>query len=167
MHTISPLFNQRFLQQAVSAAPEPTPDQLAVATRWARAVRKPSFLRENEKPHQGAFLSGLFGGALGYGQLADAAGSLAGDASYHLVAESASAETKGGKTSDAQISFFGASSGEGVPGRTPVTRAVVELRAPGADLDTDLQDASALLKLLQLEGSAPTPSYLFRSSPKV
>lgn len=127
MPATTPLFNRRLLRRAIDATPEPAADQLAVAARWARTVRKLSFLRENEKPHQGAFLSDLFGTVFGYGQLADAAEG----AAYHLVAESASSQTSGGKTPDAQLGFFG----EAPPTGTPVTRAVVELKAPGADLD--------------------------------
>lgn len=118
-----PLFNRSALQRAAEAAPEPTPLQVEVAARWARTVRAPSFLRENEKPHQGAFLSELFGTVLGYDQLAAADGG-----TYHLVAEAASNETKGGTTPDAQLGFFGLGPGS-------VTRGVVELKAPGADLD--------------------------------
>ena len=123
MSTFAPLFNRRALRQAVEATPEPTPAQTEAAARWARTVRAPSFLKENEKPHQGAFLADVFGAVLGYGQLADAGG----DGVYHLVAEAASAETKGGTTPDAQLGFFGAAGA--------VTRGVVELKAPGADLD--------------------------------
>lgn len=123
MSTFAPLFNRRALRQAIEATPEPTPAQTAAAARWARTVRAPSFLKENEKPHQGAFLADLFGTVLGYGQLADAGG----DGVYHLVAEAASSETKGGTTPDAQLGFFG--------GAGAVTRGVVELKAPVADLD--------------------------------
>ena len=123
MSTFAPLFNRRALRQAVEAAPDPTVAQTDAAARWARTVRAPSFAKENEKPHQGAFLADLFGTVLGYGQLADAGG----DGVYHLVAEAASSETKGGATPDAQLGFFG--------GAGAVTRGVVELKAPGADLD--------------------------------
>jgi len=70
--TTSPLFNRRFLRQVVDATPEPTGAQTAAAARWAVTVRSAAFLRENEKPHQGAFLSDLFGTVFEYGQLADA-----------------------------------------------------------------------------------------------
>lgn len=122
--TTSPLFNRRVLQQAVDAVPEPTAEQAAVAARWAQTVRQPAFLRENEKPHQGAFLSDLFGTVLGYAQLAGAGV----DGTYHLIAEAASSETKGGTTPDAQLGTF-------ETGGASATRGVVELKAPGADLD--------------------------------
>jgi Eco57I restriction-modification methylase/TaqI-like C-terminal specificity domain len=99
-------------------------------------VRDLKFLKENEKPHQGAFLSEVFGTLFGYGQMTSAKP----DGSYSLRAESASKETAGGKTPDAQIGFFGPSSR---------VRGVVELKAPNADLDARQNRAGRLTPVEQ------------------
>ena len=110
--TTSPLSNRRVLRQSVETSSEPTAEQVAVSARWAPTVRTP------------AFLSDLFGTVFGYAQLAGADV----DGTYHLIAEAASGETKGGMTPGAQLGVFAA-------GGASATRGGGELRARGADLD--------------------------------
>ncbi|NLF16921.1 MAG: N-6 DNA methylase, partial [Lentisphaerae bacterium] len=117
-----PLFNPNLLRsRTCHHLPAFTPAQMEQVANWARTARDPAFRAEKEKPFQGQFLTDIFGGVLGY---VLPAGHL--DA-YNLKAESASSETKGGKTPDARLGFIGY-------GRD-VTRVVVELKPPAADLD--------------------------------
>jgi len=117
-----PLFNPKLLaSRAVHFTPAFTPAQMEVVGNWVRNAADPAFRAEKEKPFQGQFLIDLFGGLLGY---VLPAGHL--DA-YNLKAESASSETKGGKTPDARLGFIGY--------ERDVTRVVIELKSPGADLD--------------------------------
>jgi len=117
-----PLFNPNLLRARISAfSPTVTDRQREFARLWAKTAADPAFLKENEKPLQGQFLAEVFGELLGYtlpvGHL---------DA-YDLKPESASSETPGGKTPDARLGFMGY--------ERDLTRAVIELKAPGADLD--------------------------------
>lgn len=117
-----PLFHKRSLENRLAPFGwVPTPEQRSIVEDWTRTVTDPAFRKENEKPFQGAFLADLFCGLLGY---AGPAGHL--DA-YNLKAESASSETPGGRTPDARLGFIGR--------ERDVTRVVVELKAPGTDLD--------------------------------
>ena len=59
---------------------------------------------------------------------------------YHLKAESASTETRGGKIPDGRLGFFS-------PERDD-TRIVIELKGPGADLDAK-QSGYGNIKVLQ------------------
>ena len=117
-----PLFNSNLLKsRTAQVAPAFTAEQTRVLGNWIRTAADPAFRTENEKPFQGQFLTDIFGCLLRYvlpiGHL---------DA-YHLKAESASSETKGGKTPDGRLGFFGT--------ERDTTRVVIELKAPGADLD--------------------------------
>lgn len=116
------LFSRRLLQQAVEASPEPTADQIAVATTWARIAADPAFRLHNERPHQGRFLAEFFGTLLGYRSFG-----ASDDGAYELTAEEASTETRGGQTPDGQLGFFGRSESR--------TMAVIELKKPSVDLD--------------------------------
>ncbi|MEI8243446.1 MAG: DNA methyltransferase, partial [bacterium] len=117
-----PLFNPRLLTgRAAGFDPALPPELTALASEWARTVADPAFLQLNEKPLQGQFLTDIFARLLGY---TPAVGHL--DA-YHLKPESASTETQGSRTPDARLGFFGP--------EKDTTRVVVELKAPGADLD--------------------------------
>lgn len=117
-----PLFSPSLLTRRLTGFdPAPSADLIAIAREWARTVADPAFLRLNEKPLQGQFLTDVFARLLGY---TPAVGHLE---AYHLKPESASTETKGSRTPDARLGFFG-------PDRD-TTRVVVELKAPGADLD--------------------------------
>ena len=131
-----PLVSPRLLAREAAALAPPTDAQRAAAARWARTAADPTFVGQNEKPHQGKFLADLFGTVLGYRQFADAP-----DA-YELKAESASSETAGGKTPDATLGRYGVDQS----GRTV---AVVELKAPGADLDAPQRRAARLTPVEQ------------------
>jgi len=116
------LFNPNLLKARMGAfAPAFSEAQRAVADNWARTAADPAFLGEKEKPFQGQFLTDVFGTLLGY---VLPAGHLE---AYNLKAESASSETKGGKTPDARLGFIGY--------ERDVTRVVIELKPPAADLD--------------------------------
>jgi len=117
-----PLFSPNLLARRLTGyAPPSSPELAALADQWARTAADPAFLNLNEKPLQGQFLADIFARLLGY---APAVGHL--DA-YQLKPESASTETKGARTPDARLGFFGTGQ--------DITRVVVELKAPGADLD--------------------------------
>ncbi len=86
--------------RAAHFAPGFTAEQMRVVENWARTAADPAFRAEKEKPFQGQFITDLCGGLLGY---VLPAGHL--DA-YNLKAESASVETKGGKTPGACLGFI-------------------------------------------------------------
>ena len=134
-----PLVSPQLLAREAAALPAPIDAQREAAARWARTATDPAFAGQNEKPHQGKFLADLFGTILGYRQFVDAP-----DA-YELKAESASSETAGGKTPDATLGRYGV----GQSGRTV---AVVELKAPGADLDAPQRRAARLTPVEQAFG---------------
>lgn len=134
-----PLVSPRLLAREAAALAPPTDAQRDAAARWARTAADPTFVGQNEKPHQGKFLADLFSTVLGYRQFADAPD--APDA-YELKAESASSETAGGKTPDATLGRYGVDQS----GRTI---AVVELKAPGADLDAPQRRAARLTPVEQ------------------
>jgi hypothetical protein len=120
--TYKPLFNRNMLAQQLSHfEPQLTDSQRLVAREWAATAGDPSFKSLKEKPLQGVFLSKVFDTLLGYWQVMGHANA------YYMKAETAAKEIKGGKTPDARLGLFGP--------ETDVTRAVVELKAPGADLD--------------------------------
>ncbi|MBN2452383.1 MAG: N-6 DNA methylase [Lentisphaeria bacterium] len=117
-----PLFNPNLLRgRFTHFSPSLTEDQREVVANWSRTAADPAFQAEKEKPFQGQFLTDVFGRLLGYvlpvGHLE----------AYNLKAESASTETKGGKTPDARLGFIGYT--------RDVTRGVIELKPPAADLD--------------------------------
>ncbi|MCP4599812.1 MAG: N-6 DNA methylase [Proteobacteria bacterium] len=117
-----PLFNKHLLSQRVAGFTlDLTDEQRQVAKNWAKTVADPTFRHEKEKPHQGEFLLQIVGTLLGY---TPAIGSLE---SYSLKAETASKETKGGKTPDGILGFYGKN--------VDKTRTVIELKSPSANLD--------------------------------
>jgi hypothetical protein len=117
-----PLFSPNLLARRLTGyAPTVSPELTAIADQWARTAADPEFLNLNEKPLQGQFLSDIFARLLGF---APAVGHLE---AYHLKPESASTEVKGARTPDARLGFFGPAQ--------DITRVVIELKAPGADLD--------------------------------
>src|SRR5215216_3086595 len=120
--TFKPLFNSKLLAQQLSSFHSDISDiQRHAAREWSATASDPSFRSLKEKPLQGVFLSKVFDTVLGYAQVVGHADS------YNLKAETASKEIKGGKTPDARLGFFSA--------HKDITRAVVELKSPGADLD--------------------------------
>ena len=117
-----PLFNRNLLKlRADRFVPELTDEQLRVITDWTRSVGEPNFKNQKEKPHQGAFLIQVFGVLLEYPHYT------ADPENYNLKAETASTETKGGKTPDGRLGFYG--------NDRDVTRIIIELKAPAVDLD--------------------------------
>jgi hypothetical protein len=117
-----PLFSPNLLARRLTGfAPILSPELTAIADQWSRTAADPAFLNLNEKPLQGQFLTDIFARLLGF---APAVGHL--DA-YNLKPESASTEIKGARTPDARLGFFGP--------EQDITRVVIELKAPGADLD--------------------------------
>ncbi len=119
---VKPLFNPNLLAAHCAAlSPCLGSTERAIVERWARHAADPRFLAETERSTQAQFLIDIFGGLLGYTL---AAGNLD---NHNLKVETASRETGGGRTPDARLGFYG-------DGRD-FTRAVIELKAPGADLD--------------------------------
>jgi hypothetical protein len=117
-----PLFSPNLLARRLTGfAPALSPELTAIADQWSRTVADPAFLNLNEKPLQGQFLADIFAHVLGF---TPAVGHLE---AYHLKPESASTEIKGARTPDARLGFFGTGQ--------DITRVVIELKAPGADLD--------------------------------
>lgn len=117
-----PLFNLNLLSLRVdSFVPQLSAEQLKLLADWASAVRDPNFKTQNEKPHQGAFLIQMFAVLLGYAHYT------ANPDNYNLKAETASSETKGGKTPDGRLGFYSKTE--------DLTRVVIELKPPAVDLD--------------------------------
>ncbi len=117
-----PLFSPTLLSRRLTGfTPTLSPELTAIADQWSRTAADPAFLKLNEKPLQGQFLTDIFARLLGFDP---AVGHL--DA-YHLKPESASTEIKGSRTPDARLGFFGP--------EYDISRVVIELKAPGADLD--------------------------------
>jgi len=96
-------------------------EEQKILSDWAATAADPAFRTLNEKPLQGQFLTDVFGRLLGY---LPAVGHLD---RYHLKAESASTETRGGKTPDGRLGVYGPTLDR--------TRVVIELKAPAASLD--------------------------------
>jgi type I restriction-modification system DNA methylase subunit len=119
---LKPLFNRRLLADALRELP-PVPDdaQRTIALNWAASVAKGRLLGQKEKPLQGQFLSEVFDQLLGYQQL------VGSDGVHYLEPETSSKAVKGYRPPDARLGWFGTS--------VDVTRAVLELKAPGTDLD--------------------------------
>lgn len=137
-----PLFNRHLLKSRMAGFDlNLSEEQKRVVESWTRAATTPSFLHEKEKPHQGEFLLDLFDTLLGYtryiGNVDD----------HNLKIETASKETKGGKTPDGCLGFFG--------DQRNVTRAVIELKAPAANLDLKQQGHGGLTPVEQGFGYAP------------
>lgn len=137
-----PLFNRHLLKSRMAGFELNLPEeQKRVVESWTRTVTTPSFLHEKEKPHQGEFLLQLFGSLLGYTPYIGSADD------HNLKIETASKETKGGKTPDGCLGFFG--------DLRNVTRAVIELKAPAANLDLKQQGHGGLTPVEQGFGYAP------------
>jgi hypothetical protein len=120
--TFKPLFNRNLLNLRVhNFVPQLSAEQFKLLADWASAVRDPNFKTQNEKPHQGAFLIQMFAVLLGYAHYT------ANPDNYNLKAETASGETKGGKTPDGRLGFYGKTE--------DLTRVVIELKPPAVSLD--------------------------------
>ncbi len=97
-----PLFNRNLLKNRIKGFEVELSDaQRKLVEDWAKTASDPMFRREKEKPFQGQFLKHIFGTAPGY---THAVGHL--DA-HHLKAETASKKTKGGKTPDGILGYYG------------------------------------------------------------
>ncbi len=119
---LKPLFNKRLLQDALRAASPPITDgQRQIAIAWARSAATGALAQQKERPLQGQFLSEIFDRLLGFKQLVGA------ETGHHMDPETSSKQVKGYKPPDARLGWFGVGVDQ--------TRAVVELKAPGADLD--------------------------------
>ncbi|MCF7993535.1 MAG: Eco57I restriction-modification methylase domain-containing protein [Chromatiaceae bacterium] len=117
-----PLFNARLLSEALEAAHiECGLAQTEIAQRWANSASSGALGSVKEKQLQGQFLTEVFGGLLGYAQIVSA------DDIHHLEPETSSKAVKGYRPPDARLGWYGAGIDR--------TRAVVELKSPGADLD--------------------------------
>lgn len=117
-----PLFNRRLLDDARRDHPlELDDEQRRIAASWATSAGNGSLLGQKEKPLQGQFLSQVVDRLLGYRQI------VSGDGLHHLEPETSSTAVKGYRPPDARLGWYG-------PGMDR-TRAVLELKAAGADLD--------------------------------
>ena len=119
---LKPLFNRRMLADALREQP-PSPDdaQRTIALSWAAGAANGSLLGKKEKPLQGQFLSEVMDRLLGFRQLVGSEGM------HHMEPETSSGTVKGYRPPDARLGWFGSD--------VDLTRAVLELKAPGADLD--------------------------------
>ena len=119
---LKPLFNARLLGEAIKASPmTPDAEQHQIAANWAASAASGALLGQQEKPLQGQFLSEVFDRLLGYRQLVGAGGI------HSMEPETSSKSVKGYRPPDARLGWFGAT--------LDLTRGVLELKAPGTDLD--------------------------------
>jgi len=119
---LKPLFNRRLLRDAMTPYEGGiTDEQRALAAEWAASVRSGGLTGQKEKNLQGLFLTRIFDRILGFRQV------VAGAGVYHMKPEHALRNFKSSRTPDACLGFF--------QGDDENIRAVVELKAPGADLD--------------------------------
>ena len=117
-----PLFNRRLLDDACRGfAPVLDQQQRSVIQGWAASAASGALLGQTEKQLQGPFLSQVFDQVLGYRQLVGA------DAHHFMEPETSSTAVKGYRPPDARLGWYGAGLDR--------TRAVLELKSPGADLD--------------------------------
>ena len=122
MDHLKPLFNRRLLAEALREIPQVLDDeQRKIAASWATSAASGALLGQKEKPLQGQFLSEVFDRLLGYRQIVGT-----GDI-HHMEPETSSKVVKGYRPPDARLGWFGPSMDR--------TRAVLELKSPGADLD--------------------------------
>jgi hypothetical protein len=117
-----PLFHPRLLAAALAQHPGALDEeQRQLAANWAASAALGSLLGQKEKPLQGQFLSEVFHRLLGYRQIVGSQGL------HYLEPETSSKSVKGYKPPDARLGWFAE--------HLDRTLAVVELKAPGADLD--------------------------------
>jgi hypothetical protein len=119
---LKPLFNARLLRESLAHFdPQLTEAQQLIAADWARSTNDAILRGKTEKSLQGIFLAQIFEQLLEYKQVVGA------EDWHHLQAETAASETKSAKTPDGRLGWFRSG--------TSQTRAVIELKAPYADLD--------------------------------
>lgn len=141
--TFKPLFNRNLLQNRIKGFhPDISDHARTLVSDWVKTVSDPMFRFEKEKPYQGQFLEHVFSTVLGY---THAAGHLD---DHHLKVETSGTVTKGGKTPDGLLGFYGKSK--------DITRAVIELKSPNTDLELKQKGyAGGLTPVEQAFGYAP------------
>ena len=121
MDHLKPLFNRRLLAEALREIPQVLDDeQRKIAASWATSAASGALLGQKEKPLQGQFLSEVFGRLLATARSSGQTASTPWSPDQLQVGE-------GYRPPDARLGWFGPS--------TDRTRAVLELKSPGADLD--------------------------------
>jgi hypothetical protein len=122
MDHLKPLFNRRLLAEALRERPQSIDDeQRKIAASWAASAASGALLGQKEKPLQGQFLSEVFDRLLGYRQIVGA------DGIHSMEPETSSKSVSGYRPPDARLGWFGP--------ELDRTRGVLELKAPGTDLD--------------------------------
>ena len=134
--SFKPLFNRHLLREAVTQHPVTLDEeQRKLALNWAASASGQALLGQKEKPLQGQFLGEVFDRLLGYRQIVGT------QDSHNLEPETSSKSVKGYNPPDARLGWFGAGLDR--------TRVVLELKAPGADLDA--KQGAAYGKLTPVE----------------
>ena len=121
---IKPLFNARLLAEARGkTAPglDLDEERRRLVANWAASAASGALLGQKEKPLQGQFLSEIMDRLLGYRLI------VGPDQLHHQEPETSSKVVKGYRPPDARLGWYGPA--------IDLTRAVLELKAPGADLD--------------------------------
>ena len=119
---MKPLFNARLLAEArAGVAPALDDEQRRIIASWSASAASGALLGQKEKPLQGQFLSEVFDRLLGYHPI------VGPDQVHHLEPETSSKAVKGYRPPDARLGWYGPA--------IDLTRAVLELKGPGADLD--------------------------------
>ncbi len=119
-----PLFNARLLAEArgkTAPALELDDERQRLVANWAASAASGALLGQKEKPLQGQFLSEVLDRVLGYRLI------VGPDQIHHQEPETSSKAVKGYRPPDARLGWYGPA--------LDLTRAVLELKAPGADLD--------------------------------
>ena len=119
-----PLFNTRLLAEARGkTAPglDLDDERRRIVANWAASAASGALLGQKEKPLQGQFLSEVMDRVLGYRLI------VGPDQIHHQEPETSSKVVKGYRPPDARLGWYGPA--------LDLTRAVLELKAPGTDLD--------------------------------
>ena len=119
-----PLFNARLLAESRGkTAPglDLDDERRRIVANWAASAASGALLGQKEKPLQGQFLSEVMDRVLGYRLI------VGPDQIHHQEPETSSKAVKGYRPPDARLGWYGPA--------LDLTRAVLELKAPGTDLD--------------------------------
>ena len=119
-----PLFNARLLAEARGrTAPglDLDDERRRIVANWAASAASGALLGQKEKPLQGQFLSEVMDRVLGYRLI------VGPDQIHHQEPETSSKVVKGYRPPDARLGWYGPA--------LDLTRVVLELKAPGTDLD--------------------------------
>lgn len=98
-------------------------EQSRIVASWATSAGNGPLLSQQEKPLQGQFLSQVCDRLLGYRQI------VSGEGIHRMEPETNSNAVKGYRPPDARLGWYGSG--------VDRTRAVLELKAPGADVDAE------------------------------